>query len=78
MRIVFEKRESVSQRATVLVPIVSFVVSLVFGAILLAVSGANPFVTYAAMAKGAFSEVAMTLKPSGSLVTRSPWLIHTS
>ncbi|MGC9394192.1 MAG: ABC transporter permease [Anaerolineae bacterium] len=54
MRIVFEKRESVSRRATVLVPVVSFVVSLIFGAILLAVSGANPFVTYAAMAKGAF------------------------
>ncbi len=54
MRIVFEKRESVSRRATVLVPVVSFVVSLIFGAILLAVSGANPFVTYAAMARGAF------------------------
>ena len=54
MRIVFEKRESVSRRATVLVPVVSFVVSLIFGAILLAVSGANPFVTYAAMVKGAF------------------------
>ncbi len=53
MRIVFEKRESVSRRATVLVPVVSFVVSLIFGAILLAVSGANPFVTYAAMVKGA-------------------------
>jgi simple sugar transport system permease protein len=37
-----------------LVPIISFVISLLFGAILLAVSGANPFVTYAAMAKGAF------------------------
>lgn len=54
MRIVFEKRESISRRATVLTPIVSFVVSLIFGAVLLAVSGANPFVTYAAMAKGAF------------------------
>jgi len=54
MRIVFEKRESISRRATVLVPVVSFVVSLIFGAVLLAVSGANPFVTYAAMVKGAF------------------------
>jgi ABC-type uncharacterized transport system permease subunit len=54
MRIVFEKRESVSRRATVLVPVVSFIVSLIFGAILLAVSGANPFATYAAMVKGAF------------------------
>ena len=54
MRIVFEKRASISRRAAVLVPVVSFVVSLIFGAILLAVSGANPFVTYAAMVKGAF------------------------
>jgi hypothetical protein len=29
-----------------------------------------------AMAKGAFSDVPTTLKPSGS-VTRSPWLIQT-
>ena len=28
-------------------------------------------------AKGAFSLVAMTEKPGGSLVTRSPWLIQT-
>ncbi|HQE93522.1 MAG TPA: ABC transporter permease [Anaerolineae bacterium] len=54
MRIVFEKRESISRLALVLVPVVSFIVSLIFGAILLAVSGANPFTTYAAMAKGAF------------------------
>ncbi len=30
-----------------------------------------------AMANGAFSLVAFTVKPSGSFVTRSPWLIHT-
>ncbi len=28
-------------------------------------------------AKGAFSLVAITWKPGGSLVTRSPWLIQT-
>lgn len=53
MRIFFEKRRSVSRRAVFLVPIVSFIISLVFGAVLLWVSGADPFVTYAAMARGA-------------------------
>ncbi len=28
-------------------------------------------------ANGAFSDTAITLKPSGRLITRSPWLIHT-
>ncbi|MBN1877478.1 MAG: ABC transporter permease [Anaerolineae bacterium] len=54
MRIVFEKRESVSRQAIFLVPILSFLVSLFLGAILLALSGANPLRTYAAMARGAF------------------------
>ncbi len=54
MQIIFEKRESLSRKAIILVPIVSFLVSLVFGALLLALSGANPFATYAAMLKGAF------------------------
>ncbi len=54
MRIVFEKRQSISRRAIVLVPLISFVASLILGGILLAVSGANPFVTYAAMFRGAF------------------------
>ena len=30
-----------------------------------------------ATAKGAFSLRALTVKPSGRRVTRSPWLIHT-
>ncbi|MBN1246379.1 MAG: ABC transporter permease, partial [Anaerolineae bacterium] len=38
----------------IMVPLISFVVSLLFGAILLAASGANPLATYAAMAVGAF------------------------
>ena len=52
--IVFEKRQSISRRAIILVPIISFFVSLLFGALLLAVSNANPVATYAAMFKGAF------------------------
>jgi simple sugar transport system permease protein len=37
-----------------MVPVISFIVSLIFGAILLWLSGANPFVTYAAMVKGSW------------------------
>ena len=54
MQFVFEKRRSVSRRAVVLVPVISFVVSLLLGAILLIISGVNPISTYAAMARGAF------------------------
>ena len=54
MNVIFEKRDAVSRQATVLVPVISFAVSLLFGALLLTVSGANPFVTYAQMAQGAF------------------------
>ena len=53
MRVVIEKRETVSQSARVLVPVISFALSLVFGAILLLLSGVDPLVTYAAMARGA-------------------------
>jgi simple sugar transport system permease protein len=53
MQLILQKRETISKRATVLVPLISFVVSLLLGAILLAVSGANPFTTYAAMLVGA-------------------------
>ncbi|TFG70604.1 MAG: ABC transporter permease [Anaerolineales bacterium] len=53
MRFELRKRSAISREAAVVVPVVSFIVSLLFGGILLAVSGANPFVTYAAMAKGA-------------------------
>jgi len=52
--IVFEKRESLSRQASLLVPVLSFGVSLTLGAILLLLSGANPLATYAAMARGAF------------------------
>jgi ABC-type uncharacterized transport system permease subunit len=55
VRIVFEKRESVSRSARALVPIVSFLLSLVFGAVLLRLVGVDPWETYRAMARGAFA-----------------------
>ncbi len=54
MPFLFEKRQSISRGALVLVPVLSFFVSLILGGILLAVSGADPFATYAAMTRGAF------------------------
>ncbi len=54
MRFVFEKRQSISRTAIVLVPIVSFIVSLLLGALLLAISGVDPLATYVAMYRGAF------------------------
>lgn len=54
MRVVFEKRKTLSRRALFLVPVVSFLISLILTAILLAIFKANPFVTFAAMFKGAF------------------------
>ena len=54
MRIVLEKRESRSRKVTVLVPVISFVVSLLLGAIVLGMSHVNPFMTYVYMFKGAF------------------------
>jgi len=54
MQLVFEKRKSVSRRAIVLVPILSFLVSLFLTGILLAIFGANPIRTFAAMFAGAF------------------------
>lgn len=54
MHIVIEKRQSLSRAAVVLVPVVSFLVSLFLGALLLWASRVNPFETYVAMASGAF------------------------
>lgn len=54
MKLLFEKRKSTSVPALILVPIVSFLVSLVLTALLLEIFGANPFRTFAAMAVGAF------------------------
>ncbi len=54
MRFVFEKRNTVSKKAFVLVPLVAFLVSLFLTGILLVVFKANPFVTYGSMFVGAF------------------------
>ncbi len=54
MRIILEKREARSKTVTLFVPIISFVVSLLLGAIVLGFSGANPLSTYGYMFKGAF------------------------
>ncbi len=54
MRFVFEKRRSLSRRVMVLVPIISFFISLLLGSMLLGIFGVNPLATYVAMARGAF------------------------
>ncbi len=54
MRIIFEKRNTVSKKAIVLVPFVSFIVSLFLIGILLIIFKTNPFETYASMYIGAF------------------------
>lgn len=54
MKVVFEKRLERSRTAALLVPIVSIILALLFGGILLAAAGANPWETYKAMALGAF------------------------
>lgn len=54
MRFAFEKRKTVSRTAVVVVPFVSFGVSLLLTGVLLLVFGANPFTTFGAMYKGAF------------------------
>mgnify|MGYP001037786153 CR=1 FL=1 len=56
MKIVFEKRQEVSRTIRVLVPVFSLLFALVFGAILLLMSGVNPGTAYAAMAEGAFGD----------------------
>ena len=54
MRIIIEKRPDYSRSTAFLVPIASVVLALLAGAVLLALAGANPWVTYKAMALGAF------------------------
>jgi general nucleoside transport system permease protein len=54
MRIVFRKRTSVSRKAIFIVPIVSFIVALLLGAVLLLITGVNPVTTYLAMFRGTF------------------------
>jgi len=54
MRLLFEKRLERSRTAALVVPVASFVLALLFGAVLLWAAGANPWETYKAMALGAF------------------------
>ncbi len=54
MRIVFRKRTSISRTATILVPILSFLIAIILGSILLLITGVNPIETYVAMARGTF------------------------
>jgi ABC-type uncharacterized transport system permease subunit len=54
MRLVFEKRSATSKTVLVVVPFVSFLVSLLLAAIILGISKADPLRTYAAMFSGAF------------------------
>jgi len=54
MRLVLEKRERRLKRMSLLIPLFSFILSLLIGAIVLAASKADPIQAYAAMAKGAF------------------------
>jgi general nucleoside transport system permease protein len=54
-----EKRLEVSRTSTFLVPVVSIILALIFGAVLLSVVGANPIRTYQAMLEGAFGTPAL-------------------
>jgi len=49
-----ERRLEPSRSAQYLVPVLSFTAALLFGAVILALAGANPWETYRAMAVGAF------------------------
>jgi simple sugar transport system permease protein len=49
-----EKRLEPSKTISYFVPVASFVLALLFGAVLLALAGANPWQTYRAMLEGAF------------------------
>ncbi len=52
MTVIFEKRLTRSRRAVFLVPIFSFVLALVFGAIILLIFGVDPLEAYRVMAQG--------------------------
>jgi simple sugar transport system permease protein len=54
VHILFEKRKTISRTAIILVPVFSFLVSLLLASILLFASGVSATATYAAMFRGAF------------------------
>lgn len=53
MKLILEKREKKSRKLSILVPIISFLFSLVLGGIVLLLCGVNPLLTYLNMIKGA-------------------------
>ena len=68
-----EPREKISRSSTVLIPIFSAVVSLLFAAIPLIAAGANPLVAYVEMAKGVFGSIFAI----SEMLTRATPLIFT-
>ena len=68
-----EPREKISQSSTVLIPILSAVVSLLFAAIPLIAAGANPLIAYVEMAKGVFGSIFAI----SEMLTRATPLIFT-
>ena len=57
MHIIFEKRKSISRTTVILVPVFSFLFSLLLASILLFASGVSAPATYAAMFRGAFGDL---------------------
>lgn len=72
MRVVFEKRKNISRRAMFIVPVASFIVALLLGAILLTITGVNPLDTYMAMVRGTFGS---TYALSETLVKAIPLML---
>ena len=68
-----EPREKISHSGTVLIPILSAVVSLLFAAIPLIAAGANPLIAYVEMAKGVFGSIFAI----SEMLTRATPLIFT-
>jgi simple sugar transport system permease protein len=54
MRLAVEKRDSKSRKMAIIIPLASFAISIILGALVLIASRANPIQTYGAMIKGAF------------------------
>ncbi|WP_422479567.1 ABC transporter permease [Pleomorphochaeta sp. DL1XJH-081] len=54
MRLLVEKRDGRSNKMAILIPLASFLISLLLGAIVLAASRSNPIQAYSAMIDGAF------------------------
>jgi len=68
----FERRLTVSRVATFLSPLAALLLALLFGAVLLATAGANPWTTYRAMFTGAFGS---TYNWTETLVKATPLIL---